>query len=111
MAAARAGVWRLRATMRGVASTSTLTDVGGPTSASGAGATIGTAATTWPTGGIRLIRHDRYRTGRSATNSVVRIVPGAEVEAGACAVDEPIGCPVATIWYSAGTVSRRSAVA
>src|SRR5580765_290709 len=111
MAAARAGVCRLRAIIRGVDNTSTLTSVGGSTSESGAGATVGTVATTCPTGCMRLMRHERYRTGRSATNSVVRTAPGAEPDDTDCAVVDPMACPVATIWYSDGTVSRSRAVA
>jgi len=110
---------RLRPAMRGVETTSRSTPPGSaaganPVVSTAAGAIPGTATRVRATGTNRLMMTDRYRTGRSATYSTVRVDrassrAGSDTSAGLSEVSS--GLPLATIWYSEGTVSRLAAVA
>src|SRR5262245_32455109 len=103
ISAARAGVCRLRETMRGVERTSRATvlvessitdavDV-----AATPGATAGTGTDVRPTGPSFPISTARYRMGRSVTNCMVRVAVAAADPTGADDDEAPVGRPLAMI--------------
>src|SRR5712692_9605696 len=78
------------------------------------GATAGTSTVARPIGTNRLMTQDKYLVGRSAKYSTVRAYltsPRVLARLSAGATDDPIKLPLATIWYSEGTVSRIAAIA
>ena len=80
----------------------------GPDGAPEIAGAMGTSSFVRPTGTKRLMMQERYRAGRFAAYSTVRIDRGLP-DAAAIALFTRL--PLATIWYSAGTVSRSVAVA